>query len=149
MKLSEAIIGLFVMCWTIAPAWGQAPAGTIPGIEPGQTVTIHRDGGEKLKGAVVRVEDGSVVVNAGKKGGIIQVPNSDIVKIGRKSRGTGALIGLGIGFGVGAAIGASRAEYFDDFTKGASAMIAGGLYGGIGSAVGAAFGVDRTVYKRR
>jgi hypothetical protein len=147
MKLFAIAVGALILGGSSPCSWGQVPTGPIPGIEAGQMVTIHKNGGEVLKGKVVRAESGSVVVDGGKKGGMVQVPNSDILKIGRKSRLQAAAIGSVIGFGGGAAIGGGRAEDLD-MTTGAAVLTIGVAWGGIGAGLGAAIGHNRTVYRR-
>jgi hypothetical protein len=154
MRLAATVVFLFFVFISSRPSWGQAPAGPIPGIEPGQKVTIHRDGGETVKGVVVRAESGSVVVDAGKKGGVMQVPNSDIVRIGRKNRAKGAMLGAAVGFGLGFAIGAGAGSNLADDNLTASEKMGygvgfGGLFGGIFGGIGAATGFESTVYRRR
>jgi hypothetical protein len=155
MRLGIMLAALLLTSGSSTPAHGQSAGEPSTFVAVGQKVTVHRAGGESVTGRVTRADKEGILVDAGKKQGTLQVANSDIVKIGRRSRAEGALIGLAVGFGIGFPIGLATAGYVVDENNPSTSdrlgvgIITGGFLGGIGAGFGAASGADKTIYRRR
>jgi hypothetical protein len=147
MRLGMLLVALLLTSGSSTPARGQNAGEPFTFVTVGQKVTVRKADGEVVRGRVTRADKEGILVDAGKKQGTLQVANSDIVKIGRRSRGKGALIGLGVAAGVGIAAGWMNPPL--DFTRTEGGSVYGIFYGAIGAAVGAAVGVDKTIYRRR
>jgi hypothetical protein len=120
-----------------------------------RTITVHLKNGRQVKGTIQTVEPDSLQLAAAvrrakldKTGNAFRIPRNDIQKITWKSRGLGALIGLGMGAGAGVATGAGVNLLGDTGVKRAqSAGVGGVLFGLAGAVLGGAIGVQRTVYE--
>ena len=155
LRLTIIVIALVLVSGIFAPAFCQGALEPTSVVSVGQKVTIHTSNGEPVRGRVTKVTKEGILVDAGKEKGTLQVSSSDIVKIGRQSRGKGALIGALVGFGIGFPIGCAMAGDVVDQNNPSMGdrlgvgTIMGGFWGGIGAAIGAANGMDKTVYRRR
>jgi hypothetical protein len=111
-----------------------------------QKITLHLHDGRQLKGRFVEADTASATLLANGK--TVRIGKDEIRRISRRSRGLGALIGMGIGAGGGIAIGANHCLVCDSgASRSGNAAGVGILLGGLGAAAGGIIGAGRTIYK--
>jgi small nuclear ribonucleoprotein (snRNP)-like protein len=120
-------------------------AGTVDKAQVGQIVELTTRGGQSLKGTLREANEYWVDLDETKS--TVRIPRDDIQRITWRSRGLGALIGLGIGAGGGIALGASHCLICDSgATRGGNAAVGGIFFGLLGTAAGGIIGAGRTLY---
>jgi hypothetical protein len=155
LRLFIFVVALVLVSGPFAPAFCQGALEPTSVVAVGQKVTIRTSSGEPVRGRVTKVTKAGILIDAGKKQGTLQVSSSDIVKIGRPSRGKGALIGALVGFGIGFPWGCAIAGDVVDQnnpsigSRMGVGTIMGGFIGGIGAGIGVGVAPDKTVYRRR
>lgn len=121
----------------------------LAGVRAGDDVRIRSEGARGLY--TVSDVSGTTLTLRGADGSLVRVPGSAITRLdlhrGPRSRGRGALRGLGIGFAVGAVSGAVLGFADGDdsagiisFTAEEKAMAGGLFFGAVGGLLGAGIG---------
>ena len=126
------------------PAWQR-----LSSLPEGAALRVHQRNREVISGRFVRWTPDELVLRQAT------IARPQIVKVGRRSRVRGALIGFAVGFGIAAPIGAYAGPYIADLgnpSTGVRLRHAAGwgmFFGGVGAGIGALVGRHPTVYRVR
>jgi hypothetical protein len=130
------------------PSWdriGRLPAGTALRVE------LKNNG--VVSGPLVRSAPDQLVLR--RKSAEHAIARADVVKVGKRSRLRGTLIGFAVAFAVSAPIGAYAGPYIADWgnpSGGVRLRHAAGwgvFFGGVGAGIGALAAAHPTIYHRR
>ena len=135
----------------IATASAQSPADAawqrLSTLPEGAALHVHQRNREMLSGRFVRWTPDQLVLRQAT------IARPEIVKVSRRSRWRGALIGFGVGFAIAAPIGAYAGPYIADWgnpSTGVRLRHAAGwgiFFGGVGAGLGALAGRHPTIYR--
>ena len=134
----------------VATASAQSPDEKwqrLSNLSEGAALHVHQRNREMLSGRFVRWTPDQLVLRQAT------IARTEIVKVSRRSRLRGALIGFGVGFAIAAPIGAYAGPYIADLgnpSTGVRLRHAAGwgiFFGGVGAGIGALAGAHRTVYR--
>jgi hypothetical protein len=144
----RAILLLFAIAAASAqspdPAWQR-----LSGLPEGAALRVHQRNREITSGRFVRWMPDQLVLRQAT------IARPEIVKVDRRSRARGALIGFAVGFAIAAPIGAYAGPYLADWGNprtGVRLRHAAGwgvFFGGVGAGLGALAGANPTVYRVR
>jgi hypothetical protein len=144
--MRRAIPVLFAIATAAAqspdPAWQR-----LSSLPEGAALRVHQRNREVTSGRLVRWTPGELVLRQAT------IARPEIVKVGRRSRLRGALIGFAAGFAIAAPIGAYAGPYIADWGNPSTGVRLrhaagwGAFFGGVGAGLGALAGRHPTVYR--